>query len=104
MEKRNLISDNDANLLDRLTSNISALKHFINQLKQHKETNIKKLYIVLDDDFQIELTGVFGTETTSRIFDLLIQSRERRLNQLETKLIDLSDQIKNIQPCLSNEA
>ncbi len=104
METPNLISDNDANLLDRLTSDIAALKHFVNQLKQHKKTNIKKLYIVLEDDFQIELTGVFGTETTSGIFDLLIQSRERRLNQLETKLIDLADQLKTLQPSLSNEA
>lgn len=104
MEKRTLISDNEANYLNRLTADIAALKHFIDQLKQHKEKNIKKLYMVLADDYQIELTGTFGTETTGALFNILIQSREHRLNELETRLMDLAAQLQTNQPALSNEA
>lgn len=103
MENRTLLSDNEANYLNRLTSDVAALKHFIDQLKLNSCADIKKLYIVLETNYQIELTGVFGTETSKTIFETLIKSRERRLMELEKKLIEIAGRVKTLQPSLANE-
>jgi hypothetical protein len=79
--------------INKLTNDISALNEFINLLDKHKDDQLKALYIVTDK-IQIELKDRFSAESTSKLFNLILESRHALSLALLDHLKDLSDQLK----------
>lgn len=88
-------SQADIEQIQKLSNDIYQLKCFINLLEQNKSKKIKALYIVTEDGFQIELKGRFSNDASSKLLDLIINSRKSLITMLSSMLADLSQQVKN---------
>lgn len=78
--------------INRITTDIQNLQEFIDALTSQKEHRIKSLYIVNENNYQIELKGNFSTEASKKLLDLIIESRQHLIKNLElvlTQCVDL---------------
>jgi len=82
------------NNINKLTSDIAKLNEFICSLDEHKDDQLKALYIVTDK-IQIELKGRFSSEATNKLFNLILESRHALSLALVDLLRDLSNQLKD---------
>ena len=58
-----------------LTTDICSIQDFINDLKNNVSP-IKKMYIVTDKQYSIELIHSFDEQTSNEIFNIIIKNRE----------------------------
>ena len=80
-----MINSIDVDRIHEITTQIQSINDFIENIKKNV-TPIKALYIVTDSQYRIEIKENFSDETTQSIFDIIIETRLRLLEQLETKL------------------
>lgn len=88
------ITSQQIDQINKLTNDITALNDFIRVLDSHKDDKLKALYIVTDK-IQIELKDRFSAKATSKLFDLILESRHALSLALVDLLKDLSDQLKD---------
>ena len=78
-----LIQKTDITRINRITNDIQKLQEFIDALNQQKEHKIKALYIVNENNYQIELRGNFSKEASRKLLDLITESRIHLIQELE---------------------
>lgn len=89
-----ILSDIQIIEVQKISNDLAALKHFIDQINSIKDDQIKALYIVTDKNYQIEFKGRFSEETTNELFNLILLSRERLARKLETILTSYLSETK----------
>jgi cytoplasmic iron level regulating protein YaaA (DUF328/UPF0246 family) len=77
---------NRINKINSLTGDIQALQNFLSDLEQFKDERIQKLFIVTDQKHSIELIGHFSKNASASLFNLIIESRNKLIEQMETLL------------------
>lgn len=86
------LSDVDLINIQKITNDVAALKHFIDQLNGIKDQKLKALYIVTEKNYQIEFKTGFSLEFSETLYKLILESRQAMVNKLETVLTSyLSD-------------
>lgn len=76
--------------IQALTSDIQHLQNFLEDLEQYKKEKIAKLYIVTDQKHSIELIGHFTPAASQSLFDLIVNSRKKIIDELNKILIDFA--------------
>jgi hypothetical protein len=76
----------DIQRITAITNDISKLQEFIDSLTSQKDVRIKKLYIVNENGYQIELTGNFSNEASAKLLNIIIDSREHLIERLNDVL------------------
>lgn len=90
-----MLEQTDINRINLLSTDINKLQEFIDLLSLYKEKKITAMYLVLDDiepkpgtKIQIEFKGNFSNESTKKLFDLIIESREKLIDKMKKTLVD----------------
>lgn len=81
--------------INSLTGDIQALQNFLSDLEQYKDEKIQKLFIVTDQKHSIELIGHFSKNASSTLFNLIIDSRNKLIEQMELRLHEYLTATKN---------
>ena len=80
--------------INRITNDIQKLQEFIDALNQQKEHKIKALYIVNENNYQIELRGNFSNAASRKLLDLVTESRTDLVKKLEIVLNQCFELVK----------
>lgn len=72
--------------INDLTGDIQALQNFLSDLEHYKDERIQKLFLVTDQKHSIELIGHFSKNASTSLFNLIIESRNKLIEQMETLL------------------
>lgn len=90
-----MLEQTDINRINLLSTDINKLQEFIDLLSVYKEKKITAMYLILDDidskpgnKIQIEFKGNFSNESTKKLFDLIIESREKLIDKMKKILVD----------------
>lgn len=89
-----LIEKTDITRINRITNDIQKLQEFIDAMEQQKEHKIKALYIVNENNYQIELRGNFSNAASRKLLDLITESRTDLVKKLELVLNQCFELVK----------
>jgi hypothetical protein len=89
-----LIEKTDITRINRITNDIQKLQEFIDAMEQQKEHKIKALYIVNENNYQIELRGNFSNAASRKLLDLVTESRTDLVKKLEIVLNQCFELVK----------
>lgn len=87
------MNDEAIRAIQMLTNDICDLQDFINDLKNNIAP-IKKLYIVTDKQYHIELVHSFNDEISQKFFELIIENRNELVKHLTERLNQLTELTK----------
>ena len=87
------MNDEAIRAIKLITSDICAIQDFINDLKNNVSP-IKKMYIVTDKQYSIELIHSFDEQTSLKIFNLIIENRQALEKHLQEQLNKLTELTK----------
>jgi hypothetical protein len=85
----------DIKRISVLTNDIEKLQEFIDALNNQKEHRIKALYIVNENNYQIELKGNFSVDASQKLLELIISSRKSLIEKLQKVLFDCIELSQN---------
>lgn len=92
--ENSLIQKTDITRINQITNDIQKLSEFIDALNSQKDHKIKALYIVNENNYQIELRGNFSNAASRKLFDLITESRVHLIKELEFVLNQCFELVK----------
>lgn len=93
------MNDQKIKQIQSLTSDLIALKDFIEMIERQKEAQITAMFIKFDNSHQIELKGRFSNDSKNKLIDLIVQSR----NELKSKIEAILNEITNEDETYPND-
>lgn len=81
-----MLEQTDILRIQNLTNDISKLQEFIDALATFKGKKITSLYIVFEKSTQIEFKGNFSEQSTEKLLNLILESRENLKSKLNKAL------------------
>lgn len=93
----------DLSRITKITNDITKLDEFCDSLKSQRNKKIKALYIITEDNYQIELKGNFSETASQKLLDLIIESRSHLIDGLHKVLKDCFELVQLDESLLSKQ-
>lgn len=98
MSDHNDIDYKRINSIQSITTAIQHLQGFLDSLKLYEDEKIIKVFIVTEKKHSIELIGHFSQDASKSLFELIRNSRNKIVLQLNKKLQEFVATGRTIKP------